>query len=159
MPSDSREFESRLYPKLPGWQKNLSAYLLECRRKQVEMDWASFSCATFAGGAVEAQTSWNPAALKGDIHKSPTCAAEHIRHLGFASLTAVVASLFPAVPVIMGQYGDIAMMPLDPVIARLMPEEIQSALGVVEPPFVWVLATKGVVQMPMTSAQHIFRVG
>lgn len=123
------------------------------------MDWEAFSCATFIGGAVLAQTGWDPTALNADIYKTPTEAAQVILDAGFETFAEYVGSVFPEVPVIMGQQGDIAAMPLDPVIARAMPPEIQCALGVVDPPLVWVLAGKGLFKLPMMSALHMFRVG
>ena len=134
--------------KTQGWQHRLTAYLASIASAPFEA--GRLDCALFTAGAVKAMTGVDHARGWRGKYRSLAKGLKALEKAGHADHVALAASLYPEVPPIMAQEGDIAVVPAD--------GETGSALGIVQGPSIYVMSRAGLTLAPLTLATRAFRV-
>lgn len=134
--------------KTAGWQHRLTAYLASIAAAPFEA--GRLDCALFTAGAVKAMTGVDHARGWRGKYRSLAKGLKALEAAGHADHVVLAASLYPEVPPIMAQEGDIAVVPAD--------GETGSALGIVQGPSIYVMSRAGLTLAPLTLATRAFRV-
>ena len=134
--------------KTKDWQHRLTAYLSSIHRLPFEA--GKLDCAIFTAGAVLAMTGVDHAKGWRGKYRSLAKGLKALEKAGHADHVALAASLYPEVPPIMAQEGDIAVVPAE--------GETGSALGIVQGPMIYVMSLNGLALVPLTHATRAFRV-
>lgn len=86
-------------------------------------------------------------------YNTPKEAFKALRSLGFNSIDQLIGSIFPEKRKSYLIRGDLAIVPSVALeVEDLEPEELEglrAALGVVDPPYVWVMGQKGIDRVPL----------
>ena len=135
--------------KTKDWQHRLTAYLSSIHRLPFEA--GKLDCAIFTAGAVLAMTGVDHAKGWRGKYRSLAKGLKALEKAGHADHVALAASLYPEVPPIMAQEGDIAVVPSDGV------DDVE-ALGIVQGHSIYVMSRGGLVLVPLTAATRAFRV-
>lgn len=150
--------------KVTDWQKQLIEFIGQVRREH-RLDYANYSCAQFASDAVKVQTGEDLHNLLDfdGTYDSEESAVNILQRYGFKNLVELAAHHLPVVQPSEAHFGDLAavqgvLLSGDP---DLIPEELKYALGVCEPPFVWVLMKSGLGRVRLMDPIVVtcFRVG
>lgn len=135
--------------KTEGWQHRLTTYLASIAARPFEA--GKLDCALFTAGAVQAMTGVDHARGWRGKYRSLAKGLKALEAAGHADHVALTASLYPEVPPIMAQVGDIAVVQSDGA------EDVQ-ALGIVQGPSIYVMSRAGLTLAPLTAATRAFRV-
>jgi hypothetical protein len=142
--------------KLPVWNLRFINYVRETSEDPEclldQNNWSKHSCVSWAAGAVEAMTGENPYSSLCEGITTPLSAVKLIKQNGFNSLSDMLASMFEEVPVTLLQKGDItlSLARWDRVSQGHMSSEvIDYAIGIADPPYIWLLGEEGVGTAPL----------
>lgn len=132
--------------KQEGWQHALTRYLAGVAYRPFKA--GKLDCALFTAGAVAAMTGEDPATGWRGTYRSLKKGQSTLRAAGFEDHVALAASLYPEVPPLMAQPGDVAVVPTEEGLA----------LGIVQGAQIYVMSRTGLTLVPLTAATRAFRV-
>ena len=132
--------------RLPDWQARLVAYLHAARLRPFA--YGRHDCSLFAADCVAAMTGHDMAAPWRGRYTTLRGGIRVLRRAGFIDHIALTASLFPEIPPLSAQPGDLAVVPTDE----------GPALGVVQGEAVYLLGPTGLGLVSLLLAQRAFRV-
>ncbi len=130
----------------PNWRPALRDYVEDVARKPFR--YGSHDCALFTAGAVKAMTGVDYARGWRSQYRSLAKGRKLLAEKGHKDHVALVASLYPEIPVLRAQVGDIAVLDGDG----------GDALGVVQGALVWAADPNGLRSVPLIQAKRAFRV-
>ena len=160
--------------RVENWNQEFLEALLKAQEAGVSFAWVAPStsgagiglapqvhCLSWSSYMVEAITGkdyYKELASELD-YNSPLSAMKALRSLGFESVDQLIGSLFPEKRKVYAQRGDLALVPADP---ENIPEDLEGlrlAVGVVDPPWVWIVdATHGIERVSLDLATKVFEV-
>jgi len=129
-----------------GWRGRLADYLAAVRGRPFR--YGEHDCALFAAGAVAAMTGDDPAAGLRGKYRTMRAGLSAVQKAGFLDHVDMAKALWPSIPAIRAQVGDLAVVETD----------AGGALGVVGGPMIFVLRREGLAQLPLTDAALALRV-
>ena len=138
------------------WQERFFNFILESRREGIKCDWEFHHCASWTAMGVQEITGydyyeqWREYTIE-----SPGDAYLTLRRLGFQSLDQYAECNFIEKPLALANRGDIVMVPAPEFADLGMP----NAMGLAEPPFVWVLREDGLGRANLFDCTRAFAVG
>lgn len=138
------------------WSLKLTEYIMQVRVQRKKLDWASYACCHFVGGALEAMTGEDPHKPLEGLYTNPEEAAQVLRNMGKVDLADYWAAYYDEVPVINAQKGDIVL--LAPPNPEVLPPELRYGAAIADPPFFWCINPGGLSRGLMSSALKAYRV-
>lgn len=132
--------------RLPDWQARLVTYLHAARLRPFA--YGRHDCSLFAADCVSAMTGQDMAVPWRGRYTTLRGGIRVLRRAGYRDHVALTASLFPEIPPLSAQPGDLAVVPTDE----------GPALGVVQGEAVYLLGPTGLGLVSLLLAQRAFRV-
>lgn len=134
--------------RLPDWQTRLHRFL--CAAKGRVLQPGQYDCCLFGAGAIEAMTGVDLGAPWRGGYTTLAGGRRLLQKAGHPDHLALIATLLPEAHLSEAVAGDIA----------IVPSEDGPAVGIVQGEMVYVLhAAGGIGLVPLSAAQHLFKVG
>lgn len=138
------------------WEARFSRFIKETIREGIKCDWVFHSCASWSAMGAQEITGYNfyepfeemPIESPGDAYLA-------IKRLGFDSLDHYIETLCVEKPLVLTNRADFVLVPSPEYADMGMP----NALGLAEPPFVWVLRADGLGRANLGECTRAFAIG
>jgi hypothetical protein len=140
------------HSRVKNWAVHMAKFITASRRDpQLRLDWVNAVCCSWAGECVETITGVNPYAEFAHVN-SPAKASQAIRNAGYQNLEELMYDRFYEIPKHRGQRGDLCIIEAEPQVIFDI-EVIPVAVGVIEPPFYWVVGETGLCKGLLASPE------
>lgn len=130
-----------------GWERALINFVRD--NASASFRPGQMDCGLFSGGAVEAMTGEDVNAPFRGKYRTMAGASKALAKLGFDDHIAYTASLYPEIPPLMAQRGDVAVV---------TDVDGNPALGIVQGSQIYVMTLNGLSLTPLTAAVRAFRI-
>ena len=142
--------------RLYDWQDRFVNFIRESVQEGVKCDWEFHHCASWCALGIQELTGYDyyevwrehPITSAGDAYLA-------LKRMGYESLDQYAEANFVEKPLAFAQRGDLVMVPSPEYAEMGMP----NAMGLAEPPFVWVLGREGLGRAQLFSCVKAYAIG